>query len=119
MNDAGESLLDVGSVAGAVAAADLRVTTAWRMACSARQLGGVDGRVLRWADVDLSDAAESSSSPAATRKDEPADDPRREQVSSPRIRFQSPLVESDMQISRIRLSDEDHAFSSPYVAQNA
>ena len=37
-HDAGEHLLGVGAVAGAVATASLRITTAGRMACSARQL---------------------------------------------------------------------------------
>ena len=42
--------------------------------------------------------------------------------SSPWLRFQSPLVEPDMQISRIRLSDEimpSPTESSPCVAQGA
>ena len=42
--------------------------------------------------------------------------------SSPWLRFQSPLVEPDMQISRIWLSDEimpSPKESSPYAAQGA
>ena len=42
--------------------------------------------------------------------------------SSPWLRFQSPLIEPDMQISRIRLSDEimpSPTESSPYAAQDA
>ena len=42
--------------------------------------------------------------------------------SSPWLRFQSPLVEPDMQISRIRLSDEimpSPTESAPYAAQGA
>ena len=42
--------------------------------------------------------------------------------SSPWLRFQSPLVEPDMRISRIRLSDEimpSPTESSPYAAQGA
>ena len=42
--------------------------------------------------------------------------------SSPWLRFQSPLIEPDMRISRIRLSDEimpSPTESSPYAAQDA
>ena len=42
--------------------------------------------------------------------------------SSPWLRFQSPLVEPDVRISRIRLSDEimpSPTGSSPYAAQGA
>jgi len=42
--------------------------------------------------------------------------------SSPWLRFQSPLIEPDVRISRIRLSDEimpSPTESSPYAAQDA
>ena len=32
-------------------------------------------------------------------------------LAAPWLRFQSPLIEPDMQISRIRLSDKTHAFA--------